>query len=281
MALPTGSAMVISADKRTASKMAVFKVFSWRAEVRPGVWVAFTDASAGNLALHVGDDPEQVRRRRRDVEQAAGLGQRRFRYMNQVHGNVVASVGPVAAGAAEPEAPVADALVSTEESLAVMVADCVPVVLVGERAPGKPGSWKPVFGVVHAGRPGVASGVVPAAVKELRALGAERVSAWIGPSICGDCYEVPPALRAEVAGLVPSTWCTTSAGTPGLDLPAGVRSQLEAEAVTIEYTGGCTLEDNTLFSYRGDPRTGRFAGLVWADTAAAHGGRAGLGPTDD
>lgn len=258
--------------------MAVFSVFSWRAEVRPGVWVAFTDATAGNLALHVGDDPEQVRRRRRDIEQAAGLGHRRFRYMNQVHGNVVAAIEPVATGAAEPEAPVADALVSTEEPLAVMVADCVPVILVGEREPGMPGSRKPVLGAVHAGRPGVASGVVPAAVEQLRALGAERVSAWIGPSICGGCYEVPQALRAEVAGLVPSTWCTTSAGSPGLDLPAGVRSQLEAEAVTIEYTGGCTLEDKTLFSYRGDPGTGRFAGLVWADTSVTHGVR---GLTDD
>ena len=42
-------------------------------------------------------------------------------------------------------------------------------------------------------------------------------------------------------------------GTPGLDLPAGVRSQLEAADVAIEYSGGCTLEDDTLFSYRRDP----------------------------
>ena len=62
---------------------------------------------------------------------------------------------------------------------------------------------------------------------------------------------------------VPATWCTTSTGTPGLDLPAGVRSQLEAAGVAIEYSGGCTLEDDTLFSYRRNSHTGRFAGLVW------------------
>jgi YfiH family protein len=247
-------------------------LFSWRAEVRPGVWVAFTDAGAGNLALHVGDDPAAVRRRRAELEQAAGLGGRSFRYMNQVHGNDVATIsaGTATAGAATvpaadvQTAPTADAMVSLTEPLAVMVADCVPVVLVGDGPSGAP-----VLGVVHAGRPGVATGILPAAVARLRELGAGRIGAWVGPSICGRCYEVPDGLRSDVAAAVPATWTTTSTGTPGLDLPAGVRSQLEAADVAIEYAGGCTLEDDTLFSYRRNRNTGRFAGLVW--TNAAHG----------
>jgi YfiH family protein len=243
-------------------------LFSWRAEVRPGVWVAFTDAGAGNLALHVDDDPDAVRRRRAELDAAAGLGSRSFRYMNQVHGAVVATVSSRSAATQAltgvPAAPTADAMVTLTEPLAVMVADCVPVVLVGDGPAGSP-----VLGVVHAGRPGVAAGVVPAAVARLRELGAHRLSAWVGPSVCGRCYEVPEGLRADVAAAVPATWCTTSTGTPGLDLPAGVRSQLEAEGVVIEYCGGCTVEDDTLFSYRRDGRTGRFAGLVW--TAAPDG----------
>ncbi|WP_211880463.1 polyphenol oxidase family protein [Pseudarthrobacter albicanus] len=239
-------------------------MFSWRAEVRPGVWVAFTDAAAGNLALHVGDDPAQVRLRRGELEQAAGLGPRRFAYMNQVHGSHVAVItGGAEAGPPGEAAPTADAMVSRGVPLAVMVADCVPVVVVGGQASGAP-----LLGVAHAGRPGVASGVVPAAVARLRALGASRLSAWIGPSICGSCYEVPEGMRDDVAALVPAAWCTTSRGTPGLDLPAGVRSQLEAEGVTVEYSGGCTLEDEALFSYRRDNRSGRFAGLVWTDDRA-------------
>ncbi|MCX6499986.1 MAG: polyphenol oxidase family protein [Arthrobacter sp.] len=238
-------------------------MFSWRAEVRPGVWAAFTNVAAGNLALHVGDDPAAVRRRREELEQAAGLGPRRFRFMNQVHGNAVSVVaGSPAPGVDDDEpaavAPTADAMVSAGEPLAVMVADCVPIVMVGESAAGGP-----LLGVVHAGRPGMAAGVVPAAVARLRALGAENIGAWIGPSICGNCYEVPEAMRAEVAALVPAAWCTTSQGTPGLDLPAGVRSQLAADGVAVEYSGGCTREDEELFSYRRDNRTGRFAGLVW------------------
>lgn len=239
------------------------------------MWVAFTDAGAGNLALHVGDDPAAVRRRRAELEAAAGLGGRSFRYMNQVHGNDVATiVGATATSATaatatagaghDPSAPTADALVSRTEPLAVLVADCVPVVLVGEDAAGAP-----VLAVVHAGRPGVAADVVPAAVARLRELGADRISAWVGPSVCGRCYEVPEDLRADVSAAVPATWCTTSTGAPGLDLPAGVRSQLEVAGVAIEYSGGCTLEDDTLFSYRRDRHTGRFAGLVW--TNGPHG----------
>lgn len=243
-------------------------MFSWRAEVRPGVWVAFTDAAAGNLALHVGDDPLAVRRRRAGIEAELGLGSRPFRYMNQVHGNDVARIGAAAApgsGTDTPadalagDAPTADAMVSLGEPLAVMVADCVPIVLVGDRAAGE----TPVLAVVHAGRPGVASGIVPAALTHMRALGAARLSAWIGPSVCGGCYEVPADMRDDVAARVPAAWCTTSRGTPGLDLPAAVRSQLQDADVSVEYSGNCTLEDDNLFSYRRDRNTGRFAGLVW------------------
>jgi len=243
-------------------------VFSWRAEVRPGVWAAFTNVAAGNLALHVGDDPAAVHTRRAALEEAAGLGSRHFRFMNQVHGKDVAVFsGPAPAGQPPAVAPTADAMVSAGEPLAVMVADCVPIVLVGEGDAGGPSA--PVLGVVHAGRPGLAAGVVPAAVARMHALGATTVGAWIGPSICGKCYEVPEDMRADVAALVPAAWCTTSHGTPGLDLPAGVRSQLEAAGVAVEYSGGCTREDAELFSYRRDHHTGRFAGLVWTAAAGA------------
>jgi len=232
------------------------------------VWVAFTDARAGNLALHVGDDPAEVRRRRELLEAKVGLAAGSFQYMNQVHGNAVAYIGDAAGSptarstSGDPTAgsPTADAMVSSGRPLAVMVADCVPVVLAGATSGGQP-----VLGVAHAGRPGVASGVIPAALARMRAEGAENIRAWIGPSICGSCYEVPEGMRADVAAAVPATWATTSWGTPGLDLPAGARSQLEANGAIVEYSGPCTLENEDLFSYRGNPATGRFAGLVWTN----------------
>ncbi|GAA1262690.1 peptidoglycan editing factor PgeF [Arthrobacter pascens] len=215
--------------------------------------VAFTDAGAGNLALHVGDDAASVMRRRDELDAAAGIAPRRFQYMNQVHGNHVAMVDSAAV------APTADAMVSRTQPLAVMVADCIPMVLVGDT-----GGAGPVLGVVHAGRPGLASGVIPATVDRMRAAGAGDIRAWLGPSICGQCYEVPAELREDVAAAVPSAWSTTGWGTPALDLPRGAVSQLESLGVPVEYRGPCTLETDGLYSYRRDRLSGRFAGLVWS-----------------
>lgn len=228
-------------------------MFWWRKEVRPGISAAFSDVEAGNLALHVADNPDDVIARRARLEAAAGLGERHFQFMNQVHGNSVEFIP------AHGDGPTADALVSLGQPLAVMVADCVPVVLVGERR----GKLEPVLAVAHAGRPGVAADVVSATVAEMRSRGAETISAWVGPSICGNCYEVPERLREDVAAVVPETWSTTSWGTPALDLPAGVRAQLGALGVAVEYSGECTRETARLYSYRRSQQTGRFAGLVW------------------
>lgn len=226
-------------------------MFHWRAEIRPGVSVAFTDTAAGNLALHVGDDPDAVGQRRSDLERAAGIRPDGLRFMDQVHGTAVALMDH------ESAPPEADAMISAGLPLAVMVADCIPVLLAAESAHG------PVLAAVHAGRPGLANGIIPAAVARMEAIGASGIRAWLGPSICGRCYEVPSALQAEVAAVVPATLSSTSWGTPALDLPAGARSQLEGAGIAVEYSGPCTLETESLFSYRRDRNTGRFAGLVW------------------
>jgi YfiH family protein len=216
------------------------------------VSVAFTGVRAGNLALHVGDNLADVLQRRKALENAAGLAPGSLRFMEQVHGTAVEMMEQ------DSPAPTADAMVSRGVPLAVMVADCIPAVLVGQGPDG------PVLAAVHAGRPGIANGILPAAVGRMRSAGATGIRAWLGPSICGSCYEVPAELRAQVAAQVPATWATTSWGTPALDLPSGAKAQLEAAGVAIEHTGPCTLENEGLFSYRRSSATGRFAGLVWS-----------------
>jgi YfiH family protein len=175
--------------------------------------------------------------------------------MRQVHGRTVVVVD--GAGSADADRPEADALVTTlpDHLLVVRVADCVPVLL----ADADTG----MIGAVHAGRPGLAAGVVPAAVERMRQLGAGAVTAWLGPRVCGACYEVPAALQAEVGGIVPEAVATTSWGTPALDIGAGVHAQLAALDVETVDVGTCTRESSDLYSYRRDgTRAGRFAGLV-------------------
>jgi hypothetical protein len=209
--------------------------------------VAFTD-SALDLGDRAADD---VRRAALDAV-ARDSGARPV-IMRQVHGADVA----VAAGGSEPA--VCDALVSTEEGLALLAraADCVPVLL-GDADAG-------VVAAVHAGRPGLAAGVVPAAVARMRALGAHHLTAWVGPHVCGACYEVPEELQEEVAALVPQARSTTSWGTPALDLGAGILAQLaDAGVEDVRVLDHCTREDPDFPSYRrdGDAST-RFAGVIW------------------
>ena len=223
--------------------------------------MAFTDAGAGNLALHVGDDPVAVRRRRAELEAAAGLGGRSFRYMNQVHGSDVATiVGSTAADSAGegPAAPTADAMVSLTEPLAVLVADCVPM-LAADPVNG-------VIAAVHAGRRGAADGIALRALDAMAAAGsrADQVHVLLGPAICGNCYEVPAAMRDEVEAALPGSASTTDRGTPGLDLRAGLARQLRDAGVdSVLVDERCTYSDLELFSHRRGAPTGRLAGVIW------------------
>lgn len=227
------------------------------------VEIAFTDRHGGtsggpyaslNLGEHVGDDLAAVRvNLRRAVAALAGDGVP-VASMRQVHGADVALVR----SAPEVE-PVADALVTDVPGLVLVarVADCVPVVLADEA--------RGLVGVAHAGRPGLVAGVVPAAVAALRGLGAIDLVAWVGPHVCGACYEVPAQMRDEVEAAVPGSASLTSWGTPSVDLGAAVAGQLaDAGVAEVVSTGRCTREDEDLYSYRRQGRrSGRFAGLVW------------------
>ncbi|HEY4614232.1 MAG TPA: laccase domain-containing protein, partial [Citricoccus sp.] len=87
--------------------------------------------------------------------------------------------------------------------------------------------------------------------------------AWVGPGICGKCYEVPEDMHRDGADRIPATASRTSWGTPALDLPAGAAAVLDRLGVRVHRVDRCTLEDEQLFSHRRAPGQGRFAGLVW------------------
>lgn len=236
-------------------------------DVAGRVGVAFTDRRGGvsappydalNLGTATADDPGSVARNYDLVAEALALDPGSLALMHQVHGSHVEVVDAATSLADLPEA---DALVTVRPRLAltVRVADCVPVLL-GDDAAG-------VVACAHAGRNGLASGVVPQAVRTMRGLGADRVRAWVGPYVCGACYEVPQGLQEEVAAVVPESRTTTTWGTPGLDIGAGVRAQLSAEGCEVAATPArCTREDPLLYSHRRDgARSGRAAGVVWLE----------------
>jgi len=209
-----------------------------------------------NLGDHVGDDPADVAANRERVARELGVPADRLVWMNQVHGRRVAVVD----GPQDGPVPATDALVTATPGLVlcVLVADCVPVLLAD--------SETGVVAAVHAGREGVRQGVVPAALSAMASLGARarHVTALLGPAVCGGCYEVPEEMQREVARVAPAAAVRTRAGTPGLDLRAGIaEGLLRAGIPQVVQDPRCTVEDPTLFSHRRDGVTGRQAGLVW------------------
>jgi polyphenol oxidase len=243
----------------------VSAVFHWREQVPAtngrGVDWGFTSARGGssvgdfaglNLGGRVGDDPATVQSNRTLVASSFGIARDRLLFMNQCHGSDVVVVDGPWAGLV----PEADGLVttSTDLALAVLVADCTPVLMVD-----------PVAGVaaaVHAGRPGMMSGIIGRAVDAMKDLGARSITATVGPSVCGRCYEVPENLRAQAIKVSPVAAAISWEGTPAIDVAAGVVDQLRARSVAVQWIAGCSRESRELFSYRRQHRTGRFAGVV-------------------
>lgn len=198
-----------------------------------------------NLAQHVGDNAETVARNRELLSKITGP----IQFMNQVHGDEVVEVKSIG------DDPTCDALITHAPgiALAVMVADCIPLLL----------SSSTVVGAVHVGRRGLMNSVAVKAVDAMRKLGADQIHAQLGPSICGRCYEVPQELADEVVAKHPAASSLTNNLTPALDLPRALIADLIASGVTYEASAICTLENDEYFSYRRHNITGRNAGVVW------------------
>ena len=215
-----------------------------------------------NLGDHVGDEPSAVAANRKRLATELGLRPDQLVWMEQIHGRTATIVrdphpGPV---------PATDALITVGTGFVpvVVVADCVPVLLADAQAQ--------VLAAVHAGRPGARVGVLPAALAAMAEAGAEvgRIEVLLGPAACGECYEVPAAMQADVEAHLPGSATKTRKGTPGLDLRAGLWNQLaEAGVAKIGVDPRCTIEDRTLFSHRRDGgpgrQTGRIAALTWLE----------------
>jgi polyphenol oxidase len=239
-----------------------------------GVVAAFTGRSGGasagpyqslNLGLRVGDDLRRALSNRRRTATVLGLAGLPWAVTRQVHSALVLRVDRAGLGDGPPEArpPVGegDGLVTAEPGvvLAVLTADCVPVLL-ADPAAG-------VVGAVHAGWRGLAAGVVEAGVAALAGLGADPAATvgLVGPAVGGCCYEVGADVRAAVGARYPAALATTRDGRPSLDPATAAAAALAAAGLgEVRAAGECTYDlAERFFSHRRDHGvTGRQAGLV-------------------
>ena len=254
------------------------RLLTWRALDASGADAAVTARSGGvscgpyatlNLSLSVGDDPDRVLENRRRLAAAFGAAPGDFVFARQVHGAGVRVVAEVDRGAAahplDDAVADTDALVTTSPGvvLAILTADCVPIVL-----------HDPVAGVlacVHAGWRGTVAGVTAAALAAMQRLGARPsdVTAGIGPAIGADRYQVGPDVHEAVTrtfGAAAAGFIRPDPSAPGrwlLDLWAANRHALRQAGVPgsqIHVTGIPTGPDpGHFFSDRTARPCGRLA----------------------
>ena len=223
----------------------------------------FDDGAGGgglNLGLHVKDDAEAVRANRARLQ---ALLPGRPAWIAQVHGSDV-----VDARLVQPGAPVqlGDASSAFEPGVvcAILTADCLPVLFAS--LDGK------VVGAAHAGWRGLAGGVLGATVKAMRAQGAGDITAWMGPAIGADAFEVGAdvldAFMTACPGNATRACFTDYPERPGkflADMFTLARLMLAQDGIERVHGGGqCTATaPERFYSYRRDGVTGRQASLIW------------------
>ncbi|WLH00421.1 peptidoglycan editing factor PgeF [Pseudomonas beijingensis] len=206
-----------------------------------------------NLGDHVGDDPTAVAENRRRVTDPFAITPA---WLQQVHGIAVVEADPAQVATADASWTATPGIACT-----AMTADCLPV-LFCNRAGTR-------VAAAHAGWRGLANGVLEATLDSL-AVPAEEILAWLGPAIGPQAFEVGPEVReAFIAQLPEAVKAFAASPNPGkflADIYQLARLRLAARGVTAVYGGGlCTVTDPRFFSYRRNPRTGRFASLIWIE----------------
>ena len=198
-----------------------------------------------NFGDHVGDTALAVENNRKILKKL--LSQVSPIFMNQVHGNEVIEVD------SNSNSPVtADALITRQAGLplAVLCADCLPILIKGSK----------IVGAIHAGRRGILNGIIAETISRMRALGGDNLVATIGPAICSRCYEVD--LPMYLDAISHDAELATNTETHCLDLKRAARSQLSFQGVEVSDIEICTAHDSNFFSYRRDGITGRNVGVI-------------------
>lgn len=204
-----------------------------------------------NLGILTDDERDAVIRNRARLAAALEIDAARVAMGRQVHGAGLAwngrEDGSHFASPGEEPPPEADGQLTdvTKLPLLVLVADCLPVALLGDRG----------LAMLHCGWRGLAAGIVEAAAERIGAR-----AAAIGPGIGPCCFEVGPEVERAFAHLGPGL-----ARGRNLDLPEVARRQLAAIGIAEpESAGICTYCDERFYSHRRDAGvTGRQSGIAW------------------
>jgi YfiH family protein len=170
----------------------------------------------------------------------------------------------------------ADAAVTTQRQfpLAILTADCLPIVICNQ-----PGTE---IAAIHAGWRGLAGGIIENTLQTMTSPPATCM-AWIGPSICGQCYQTGTPVFEQFTARYPYAEpafftrhhpensidsLTTQPEHLYLDLAYMAELiLLQAGLASVTQSKACTFESDAYYSYRKAAQTGRIATLIWFQSA--------------
>lgn len=208
--------------------------------------------ASNNLALHVGDLEEHVLKNRSDLRKKLSLPNEPI-WLEQTHSSDCVLVD-------NDDNRCADAAITQQKGipLAIMTADCLPIILCN-----KEGSE---IAAIHSGWRGLVNGVVENTLLKMQSQ-PERLMAWIGPAICGQCYEIGEEVKKAYVQRYPVTANSfiTRNDRYLANLPKMAELILKELGIDEVYqSNACTYElENTFYSYRREAKTGRIATLIW------------------
>ena len=218
-----------------------------------GIKYFFSDKTDGNLAYHVGDIKENVDKNRQKLALKYDYKDENLCYMNQIH-----SANVVVVDENSPKyIDNCDALITKTKNLPlmVMVADCIPILIFDE--------VKGVIAAIHAGRNSTFLRIAEITAKKMIenfACEAKDIKVIMGPSIQKCCYEVNDELLKIVKTSFGEEFCIGN----NIDLQGINKKLLENLGIKeIQISNICTkCANEPYFSFRKNPKTGRFAGII-------------------
>jgi len=226
-----------------------------------GITHGFTTKENGNLAFHVGDDINNVNKNHVKLAQTVGYKKESLVHMKQIHSNIVKIVNknnnfdnPLTC----------DALITDAKNtpLMVMVADCSPILFYDKK--------REVIAVAHAGRAGAFHNIVHNVLRRFRDDFNSNISdiyVSVGPSIGVCCYEVGEEIYREAKELNLEYALSKRQNSYYLDISKILKKQFlnaKIQEKNIEFSEECNCCcSKKYFSYRAEPNTGRFSGVIY------------------
>jgi len=211
--------------------------------------------TSNNIALHVGDSKEHVLANRAALHAQLNLTAEPV-WLNQTHTNICVRVEHEALRDAD-----AAVTSSIQHPLAILTADCLPIVLCDQAGTE--------IAAIHAGWRGLLNGIIEHTLAKMHAE-PSTIMAWTGPAICEHCFEVGQEIPEAFIQRYPYTASAFRPHQKYQNKSFGHLARI-AEFIlnqhgvdNIFHAKACTFEqENRFYSYRKASQTGRMATLIW------------------